>query len=350
MDFKALISGKSIFITGGTGSFGESVVARLLSYNPGLITVYSRDEKKQYDMGNFYNSDKLRLVIGDVRDQNALERAMYGADMVFHAAALKQVPNCEFFPTEALMTNSLGTHNVIEAAIHNNVKNVVILSTDKAVHPINVMGMTKALAERIMVAFSREQRGQTELCGTRYGNVMYTRGSVIPFFIGLMKQKKPLTVTNSNMTRFLMSLDESIDLVLFALVNGRNGEIYVRKAPASTIKDLAQALIELFKYKKGIIEIGTRPGEKLHESLIGPEELARTSDMGDYYKIVPESPKIDFREYEYRGQTNHNISNEGYTSANTKRLTVPEIKKLLLTLPEIKAELALLRKGQFYRK
>src|SRR3989338_1611499 len=349
-DLSDKLRGKSILITGGTGSFGEAVVACLLAYDPRLVRIFSRDEKKQYDLWNFYNDDRLQLIIGDVRDGSALNKAMHGIDMVFHAAALKQVPNCEFFPVEALMTNSLGANNVIEAAITNKVKNVVILSTDKAVHPINVMGMTKALSERIMIAASREKRGETNLCGTRYGNVMYTRGSVIPFFVDLMKQKKPLKITNGNMTRFMMSLRESIDLVLFALVHGKSGEIYVRKASAATISDLSQALIELFGYKKSLIEIGTRPVEKLHESLISPEELARTENMGDYYKIVPESPSIDIGAYEYRGLNNHKISAEGYTSANTTRLNVKEIKKLLFSLPEIRKELALLKSGRFYYK
>src|SRR3989338_10693650 len=244
-DLSDKLRGKSILITGGTGSFGEAVVACLLAYDPRLVRIFSRDEKKQYDLWNFYNDDRLQLIIGDVRDGSALNKAMHGIDMVFHAAALKQVPNCEFFPVEALMTNSLGTHNTINAAIHGGVKNVVVLSTDKAVHPINVMGMSKALAERVMIATSREKRGQTNLCGTRYGNVMYTRGSVIPFFIEQMKHKKSLTLTNGDMTRFMMSLDEAIDLVLFALVNGKSGEIYVRKAPAATMMDLTQALAEL---------------------------------------------------------------------------------------------------------
>ncbi len=348
--FKDDLRGKNILITGGTGSFGYAVVKKLLDYNLNRIIIFSRDEKKQFDMGNLHNEDRLRFVIGDVRNREALDHAMHGVDMVFHAAALKQVPNCEFFPVEALMTNSLGTYNTINAAIRGGVGNVVVLSTDKAVHPINVMGMSKALAERIMVATSREKRGQTNLCGTRYGNVMYTRGSVIPFFIGLMKQKKPLTLTDGNMTRFMMSIDDSVDLVLFALTNGGSGEIYVKKCPAATMRDLAQALVDLFKYKKGVVEIGARPGEKLHEMLISPEELNRAEDMGDYYKIVPESPRNDYREYHFKvnDKNLHNTYQEGYTSANTVRLTVSEIKKLLLTLPEVKREMALFRKGRFY--
>ena len=347
--FKEDIRGKNVLITGGTGSFGYAAVKKLLDYNPNRIIVLSRDEKKQFDMGNQHDDDRLRFVIGDVRNRESLDHAMHSVDMVFHAAALKQVPNCEFFPVEALMTNSLGTHNVINAALRAGVRNVVVLSTDKAVHPINVMGMSKALAERIMIATSKEKRGQTNLCGTRYGNVMYTRGSVIPFFIDLMKQKKPLTLTDGSMTRFMMSIDDSIDLVLFALTNGGNGEIYVKKCPAATIKDLAQALAELFNYKKSIVEIGTRPGEKRHEMLISPEELYRAEDMGGYYKIVPVSPRNDYREYHFKGRNINDVHQDGYTSENTTRLTVKEIKKVLLGLPEIKKNLSLLRRGQFYK-
>lgn len=350
LDNQNIFRNKTILVTGGTGSFGEAVVAHLLSCDLKMVIIYSRDEKKQFDMKHRFNHDRLRFIIGDVRDGRALERAMHGVDMVFHAAALKHVPNCEFFPVEALMTNSLGTHNVIEAAINNDIKNVVVLSTDKAVYPVNTMGMSKALAEKIMVATSREKRGVTNLCGTRYGNVMYTRGSVIPFFIEQMKHKKPLTITNGDMTRFVMSLDEAINLVLFALINGKNGEIYVRKAPAATVTDLTQALVELFKYKKGIVEVGTRPGEKMHETLISPEEMFRTEDVGEYYRIISELEKMDYKGYHFKDQSMHNISAEGYTSANTVRLTVKEIKKLLLTLPEIKKELSLLKKGRFYYK
>ncbi len=340
MDIKKAIGNKTILITGGTGSFGNAVVDKLLTLNPEKIIIFSRDEKKQFDMGNKYNSDKLRFVLGDVRDRDSVFHAMYGVDFVFHAAALKQVPNCEFFPMDAIRTNSIGAHNVIDAAIENGVKKVVVLSTDKAVHPINVMGMTKALMERIMIAASREKRGKTELCGTRYGNVMYTRGSVIPYFIDLMKAGKPLTITNKEMTRFLMSLSASVDLVLYALALGENGDIYVRKSPAATIGDLAQALIEIFNYDKGIEEIGIRPGEKIHEELVSREEVARTEDRGDYFRIKPEAPKMDYRQYYFKGVNDGRIlPEEGYTSFNTKRLSIEEIKELLLSLDEIKEEL-----------
>ncbi|MBN2197981.1 polysaccharide biosynthesis protein [Candidatus Wolfebacteria bacterium] len=344
MNYKDKFKNKTIMVTGGTGSFGNAVVKKLLQYSPKKIVIFSRDEKKQFDMGNEYDNDKIRFVIGDIRDRNAIFQAMYGVDYVFHAAALKQVPQCEFFPWEAIKTNSIGANNVIDMAILQKVKRVVILSTDKAVYPINVMGMTKALMERIMIAISREKRDKTVLCGTRYGNVMYTRGSVIPYFIELMKAGKPLTITNKKMTRFMMSLEQSVDLVLYALTEGKNGEIYVRKSSAATVGDLAQVLIEIFDYKKDIQEIGARPGEKLHETLISSEEVVRTDDCGDYYKIRPEVPGMDFRQYYFKGKKNNTLLNEGYTSENTKRLSKNELKKLLLSLEEIKKELKNLKK------
>ena len=343
--YKKYFANKTVLITGGTGSFGNAVVKKLLTiFNPRKIIVLSRDEKKQFDMGNRYNSNKLTFITGDIRDRETVNHAMNGVNLVFHAAALKQVPNCEFFPMEAIKTNTLGAYNIANAAIDNNVDKVVMLSTDKAVYPINVMGMTKALMEKIMVAISRERRGKTILCGTRYGNVMYTRGSVIPFFIDLIKAGKPLKVTNRNMTRFMMSLDESIDLVFYALAHGENGEIYVRKAPASTIGDLTEAIASLFSFKKGIEEIGIRPGEKRHETLISREELCRTEDKGDYYKIIPEVPKIDYRSYYFKGIKKNSLPEEGYTSENTKRMSVKEIKKLLLSLDEVKKEIELFKK------
>ncbi|MBX4210741.1 polysaccharide biosynthesis protein [Candidatus Parcubacteria bacterium] len=344
MDIKSAIADKTILITGGTGSFGNAVAEKLLPMNPKKIIIFSRDEKKQFDMGNKFNSDKIRFITGDVRDKDSVFHATNGVDYVFHAAALKQVPNCEFFPLEAIKTNTLGAYNVIDAAILNNVKRVVILSTDKAVYPINAMGLTKALSERIMVAASREKRGVTTVCATRYGNVMATRGSVIPFFIEQMKAGKALTVTDKQMTRFLMPLRDSVDLVLYALVHGENGATYVRKSPASTMGDLAEALVEIFRYKKGVGEIGIRPGEKIHESLISFEETFRAEDLGEYYKIDPEVIGMDYRQYYVRGKKNNGLVEEGYTSANTTRLSVPEVKKLLLTLPEIKEEIKTLKK------
>ena len=349
LDPEKVLKGKTVLITGGTGSFGGEVVGKLLGLSPKKLVIFSRDEKKQFDMNNKFNDDRLKFIVGDVRDRQSIEHAMHGVDMVFHAAALKQVPNCEFFPIEAIRTNALGSFNVINAAIDNGVKNLVLLSTDKAVYPVSVMGMSKALAERVMIAASRQGRGTTTLSGTRYGNVMYTRGSVIPFFIDQMKARQALSVTNKDMTRFMMSLNDSVNLVLYALANGKNGEIYVRKSPAATVGDIALALTELFNHKKGVIGIGIRPGEKIHETLISPEELRRASDAGDYYSISPELSKIDSREYFFKGENKSNIPVEGYTSANTVRLTVKEIKKLLLSLPEIKKELGLLRRGNFYK-
>lgn len=343
-EYNECLGNKTILVTGGTGSFGNAAVDRLLQCNPKRIIIFSRDEKKQFDMGNKYSTDKLRFVIGDVRDREVVNYVMKGVDFVFHAAALKQVPNCEFFPIEALKTNSLGAYNVINAAIDNGVERVVVLSTDKAVYPINVMGMTKALMERIMIAASREKRGRTILCGTRYGNVMYTRGSVIPYFVSQIKDGRPLTVTNKKMTRFMMPLAHSIDLVLYALANGKGGEIYVRKSPASTIGDLAQALVEIFHYDKGIKEIGIRPGEKMHETLISSEETFRVEDCGNYYKIKPEVSSMDYRQYYFKGGENNALPHEGYTSANTKRLSKEELKELLLSLEEIKQELKNLKK------
>jgi len=293
LDLKKVLKNKTILITGGTGSFGGEVAGKLLSYGSKKIVIFSRDEKKQFDMNNKFKNDRLKFIIGDVRDKQSVEYATYGVDMVFHAAALKQVPNCEFFPIEAVQTNIIGSFNVINAAIDNGVKNLVLLSTDKAVYPVNVMGMSKALAERVMIATSRQGRGNTTLSGTRYGNVIYTRGSVIPFFVDQMKIRQSLSVTNKDMTRFMMSLNDSVNLVLYALTNGKNGEIYVRKSPAATVGDIAQALVELFKYKKGIIDIGIRPGEKIHETLVSQEELRRASDVGDYYKISSELPRIN---------------------------------------------------------
>jgi len=335
------IQGKTIMVTGGTGSFGNTVIEKLLDYKPQKIIIFSRDEKKQFDMKNRYKNELLKFIIGDVRDKEVLSYAMRGVDFVFHAAALKQVPNCEFFPMEAVKTNILGAYNVVQAAIDNEVERVVMMSTDKAVYPINVMGMTKSMMERIAIAFSRDKKSKTMFCCTRYGNVMYTRGSVIPFFIDLIKEGKPLRITNKNMTRFMMSLPESLDLVLYALTYGDNGEIYVKKASAATIEDVAIALASLFNHSKGMEEIGIRPGEKIHEVLVSPEEAFRTEDCGEYYKIRPalsESSNIDYKDYYKNGDYKKLFPPEGYTSENTKRLDVEEIKELLLTVPEIRKE------------
>lgn len=337
------IKDKIILITGGTGSFGNTVIAALLKYSPKRIIIFSRDEQKQFDMRNLYDSPKLKFVIGDVRDKESLERVMEGVDYVFHAAALKQVPSCEFFPLEAVKTNILGAHNAIEEAIKHKVKRLVILSTDKAVYPINTMGMTKALMEKVMMADARKigekEDNQTILCGVRYGNVMYSRGSVIPYFIGLIKQDKPLAVTNPDMTRFLLPLVESVDLVLYALTYGQNGHMYVRKSPACTLKTLAEALCQIFEYKVGYVEVGVRAGEKVHETLVSSEEMFRASDLGDYFDVPPESQDLDYNRYFLKGEKFAIERIKPFTSENTRRLGAEEMAKLLLTLPEIQEEL-----------
>lgn len=286
-------------------------------------------------MANYYNSDRLKMVTADVRHRDAVFHFMKGVDYVFHAAALKQVPNCEFFPMEAIMTNVLGSYNVLDAAVESGVKSMVVLSTDKAAYPINVMGMTKALMERVMIAIARERRSETVLCGTRYGNVMFTRGSVIPYFIDLMRQGRPLTVTRRDMTRFMMSIEESIDLVLYAMLNGKSGDMFVRKAPASKTGDIAEALIKIFNYDKGVEEIGLRPGEKLNETLITEEEMMRAEDRGEYFRIVPEAMDMDYKRYYFEGMKDGNFVH-GFDSQNTKIMSLEETVFLLKDLPEIK--------------
>ncbi|MDP3940679.1 MAG: polysaccharide biosynthesis protein [bacterium] len=337
--YRKYLKGKTILITGGTGSFGNTVVKVLLTMKPRKIIIFSRDEKKQHDMRILYNSPLLKFIIGDVRNRDSVDNAMRGVDYVFHAAALKQVPSCEFFPLEAVRTNILGANNVIESAVAQNVERVVVLSTDKAVYPINAMGMSKALMEKTMVAKAREVlsiRGiRTVLCGVRYGNVMYSRGSVIPHFVGLMERGKKLTVTDYGMTRFLLPLSDAVELVLYALTNGKNGEIYVKKAPAATMETLATALCELFSYTKGIAQVGIRTGEKMHETLITVEELLRAKDLGSYYKVPPETQGLDYNQY-FFGKNKKKQTRIAYTSENTKRLTVKETITLLRTLPEIR--------------
>ena len=343
IDIERRIKGKVILVTGGTGSFGNAVVSRLLNLSPKRIVIFSRDEKKQHDMRNLYNSPLLKFIIGDVREKDSLEKIMGGVDFVFHAAALKQVPSCEFFPIEAIKTNILGAHNVITSAIEHKVKTLVILSTDKAVYPINAMGMSKALMEKVMIAdarkISEENNKHTTLCGTRYGNVLYTRGSVLPFFIEQMKKGEVLPVTNTQMTRFLLPLPHSVDLVLYAMINGKNGDMYVRKAPATTIETLAQAICKIFNYKKGYKEVGIRAGEKMHEVLVSEEEMFRAQDQGDYYRIPPESQGLDYQKYFSVGKHIKPQEVQPFTSANTKILSIEETISVLLTLPEIKEEL-----------
>lgn len=337
------IKDKVILITGGTGSFGNSVIGKLLELHPKKIIIFSRDEKKQYDMRNHYNNELLRFVIGDVRDRESVEKFIQGVDYVFHAAALKQVPNCEFFPIEAVKTNILGASNVIDAAITHKVKKLVILSTDKAVYPINAMGISKAMMEKVMIASSKmimhRENTQTVLCGVRYGNVLYSRGSVLPYFISLIKQNKKLAITQPDMTRFLLPLPDAVNLVLFALVHGENGHIYVRKSSACNIITLAQSVCKIFNYKRGYEEVGIRSGEKMHETLISKEELFRAKEMEEYYKIPPESQGLDYNQYLFDGGKVDVEKIQPYTSFNTQRLGVKETTDLLLTLPEIQEEL-----------
>lgn len=336
-----IIAGKSILITGGTGSFGSIMMETLLDLNPKEIIIFSRDELKQYDMRNKYNSPLLRFVIGDVRDPDSVGKVMKGVDYVFHAAALKQVPSCEFFPMEAVKTNTIGGYNVINAAIENNVQRVVFLSTDKAVYPISAMGMSKAIMEKIVSASAREllrRKSKTVICTVRYGNVMYSRGSVIPYFVELIKQNKKLKVTNPSMTRFLLPLRYSVSLVLHALEKGENGSTYVRKAPASDIETLAKAVGKIFRHKREFETIGTRAGEKMHEILVSKEEWTRVEDQGDFYRVPPETAGLDYEKYYVKGEKDIH-SDQGYASNNTKRLSLSETVDLLMTLPEIKKEI-----------
>lgn len=336
-----MFKGKTILITGGTGSFGNAVMKRFLHTDIKEIRVFSRDEKKQDDLRKKYNNDKLKFYIGDVRDVVSVESAMRGVDFVFHAAALKQVPSCEFFPIEAVKTNILGTENVVQVAIRANVKKVICLSTDKAAYPINAMGISKAMMEKVFVAKSRNvDKTQTLICGTRYGNVMASRGSVIPLFIEKIKNNEPLTVTDPNMTRYLMSLEEAVELVIHAFKHAETGDIMVQKAPASTVGDLAQALLELFEAKNEIKIIGTRHGEKQAETLLTREEYAQAEDMGDYYRVPADSRDLNYSNYVEDGSKEITEAFE-YNSDNTYRLSIEEIKEKLLTLDLVQKELTL---------
>jgi UDP-glucose 4-epimerase len=326
-------------ITGGTGSFGNTVLKRFLLTDVLEIRIFSRDEKKQEEMRLKLNNPKLKFYIGDVRDYDSIYQAMKGVNYVFHAAALKQVPSCEFYPMEALRTNVLGSENVMNAAIATGVSRVVMLSTDKAVYPINAMGISKAMMEKLMVAKARMQnKDETVICATRYGNVMASRGSVIPLFVSQIKEGKSLTVTDPNMTRFLMSLEDSVDLVLYAFEHGKQGDIFVQKAPASTLDDLARALKALFISTSEIQIIGTRHGEKLYESLISREEMAKVDDLGDYYRIPADNRDLNYAQFFSEGEEKIS-SQEDYTSHNTKRLSVEQVKQLLLKLDFIKEQL-----------
>ncbi len=327
-----MFENKVLMITGGTGSFGHTVLKRFLDTNVKEIRIFSRDEKKQEDMRIALANDKVKFYIGDVRDYDSLSQAMVGVDYIFHAAALKQVPSCEFYPMEAVKTNVLGTENVLNAAIAKGVKRVVFLSTDKAVYPINAMGISKAMAEKVVVAKSRSiPESGPVVCCTRYGNVMASRGSVIPLFVEQILANEPLTITDPRMTRFLMSLEDSVDLVLHAFEHAEQGDIFVQKAPASTIADLANAMCELFDSESKVRVIGTRHGEKLYESLISREEMAKADDMGRYYRIPADNRDLNYKKYFVEGET-HISEVEDYTSHNTERLTIPEVKELLMKL------------------
>lgn len=331
---------KSLLITGGTGSFGNAVLRQYINSDISEIRIFSRDEKKQEDMRIQYKSDKLNFIIGDVREYNSIHNAMRGVDYVFQAAALKQVPSCEFYPMQAIQTNILGSENVLEAAAANSVKKVVVLSTDKAVYPINTMGMTKALMEKLAISKARDSRVLSNggiICATRYGNIMASRGSIIPLFIKQIKEGKPLTITEPNMTRFMMTLDESVKLVQFAFQNGTSGDLFVQKSPAATIETLAKALLEIFSASNPINVIGSRHGEKMYETLCGKEEMSKAEDLGNFYKVPADMRDLNYTKY---------VQSEGpklvdteYNSDNTTRLEKEELKTLLLSLDYVKRQL-----------
>jgi UDP-glucose 4-epimerase len=332
-----MFTNKTLLITGGTGSFGNAVLNRFLSTDIKEIRIFSRDEKKQDDMRHLYQNPKIKFYIGDVRDRRSVDGAMKGVDFIFHAAALKQVPSCEFFPTQAVRTNVLGTENVLDSAIEHGVKNVVVLSTDKACYPINAMGISKAMMEKVAIAKGRQlgNGNGTTICCTRYGNVMASRGSVIPLWIDQMEKGEVITVTDPNMTRFMMTLNDAVDLVIYAFQHGRNGDLFVQKAPAATLETLAGALKELLKKDTPVKVIGTRHGEKLYETLVTREEMARAEDMENYYRIPCDTRDLNYDKYFVEGQEKVSVI-EDYHSHNTHRLNVEEMKSLLLQLSEIR--------------
>lgn len=337
---------KTLLITGGTGTFGNAVLNRFLATDITEIRIFSRDEKKQEDMRIALANPKVKFYIGDVRDYDSLMQVMDGVDYVFQAAALKQVPSCEFYPLEAVKTNVLGTENILNAALTYGVEKVIVLSTDKAVYPINAMGISKAMMEKMVVAKSRFTNPEkTTFCCTRYGNVMASRGSVIPLFIKLIKEGKPLTVTDPNMTRFLMSIDDAVDLVLYAYTHAQQGDTFVQKSPASTVGDLAQALRELFDAENEIKIIGTRHGEKLYETLLTREEMTHAEDLGGYYRIPSDDRDLNYNKYFIEGQEEVSVA-EDYHSHNTERLNVGQIKEKLLTLDLVRDELAEWEEGR----
>ena len=320
---------KILLLTGGTGSFGSTVLHHFIDSELKEIRIFSRDEKKQEDLRLKYNSDKVKFILGDVRDRRSIDQAMAGVDFVFHAAALKQVPSCEFFPMEAVKTNVIGTENVLISAVKHSVSSIVCLSTDKAVYPINAMGTSKGMMEKVITAFSRNC-GNTRISITRYGNVIASRGSVIPLFMEQIQTDKPITITDPDMTRFMMTLDQSVELVLHAFKHGNNGEIFVQKAPAATVKDLASAVIKLMGRESHVIKyIGTRHGEKSHETLLSVEEMARTIDMGKYYKVVGDNRDLNYNKFTVDGVSQAQKENVEYNSNNTKRLDIQEIINLL---------------------
>ena len=330
---------KTLLITGGTGSFGNAVLRRFLDSEIQEIRIFSRDEKKQDDMRQLYKNPKIKYYIGDVRNYESIKSAMKGVDFVFQAAALKQVPSCEFFPTEAVRTNVLGCENVLNAALENKVSRVIVLSTDKAVYPINAMGMSKALSEKVMIAKSRNLTGTDMVfCGTRYGNVMASRGSVIPLFVEQIKKGDPITITDPKMTRYLMTLDGAVDLVIFAFQNGNPGDIFVQKSPATTIEILAQALLELYNADNVIKVIGTRHGEKLYETLVNREEMVKAEDMGSYFRIPADTRDLNYNRFFVEGEEQI-AQMEEYTSHNTYRMSLEETKQLLLKLDFIRKDI-----------
>lgn len=335
----SVLKGSRVLITGGTGSFGHGAMQAFLKQRVKEVIILSRDEKKQYDMRCQYPDSPITFIIGDVRNAQSVDLATRKVDYVFHAAALKQVPSCEFFPMETVATNVIGTENVLKSAQDNNVKKVVILSTDKAVYPINVMGLTKALSEKIMLSHARNSLStgnKTIVCATRYGNVMATRGSVIPLFLSQIRNNQPITITDPDMTRFMLSLPEAIDLVLFAMADAKGGEIYVRKSPASTINNIAQTLKDTLRSKSEIKIIGERLGEKKHETLVSAEEMSRTKNFRNYYRINLDTKELAYEKYFEKGDKKNNPK-EAFTSENTRRLDYAETKKLIKSLPEVKA-------------
>ncbi len=336
----SLFTNKTLLITGGTGSFGNAVLKRFLNSDIREIRIFSRDEKKQDDMRHRLQNPKVKFYIGDVRDKRSVDGAMTGVDYVFHAAALKQVPSCEFFPMQAVRTNVIGTENVLDSAVQNGVKNVVVLSTDKAAYPINAMGISKAMMEKVAIAKARSlgENAQTTICCTRYGNVMASRGSVIPLWIDQIKSGKPITVTDPSMTRYMMTLDDAVDLVLYAFEHGNNGDLFVQKAPAATLTVLADALKELYKTDNEVRVIGTRHGEKLYETLVTREEMFKSEDMGNYFRIPADARDLNYDKFFVEGQ--EDISKgEDYHSHNTFRLDKEGMKQLLLKLPEIREDI-----------